>query len=138
MTDVGCPSGWVIMPQGKVTEAISNRAVALLHQWRGDPTAVVGQTHSEEWTGIFFCDYRFEMHPPDFQNPVEHTGVTVFYCPKAQSPVPPPGGPPTGGPSPCPPGPSSPSASGSQPTSISGEGASADAPEDDGLILDEG
>lgn len=110
MSPADCPQGWVLMPQHLVTPAITARAVALLHEWRASGMPV-GATDSVEWTGAFLCDYRFEMHPPDFNNPVPHTGVTVFYCPKAVKappapPEPPPEPVPTGSPSGCPPPPS--------------------------------
>jgi hypothetical protein len=74
-----CPQGFVILPQAKVTGAISDRAVALLQQWRA-AGAAVGSTNDIETTSGILCDYRFEWHPPDANNPVEHTGVTVYYC----------------------------------------------------------
>jgi len=76
------------MPQVKVTPAITSRAVALLGEWR-TTKAPVGTTQSIEWTSGFYCDYRFEMHPPDSNNHVWHTGVTVYYDPSAVPPAPP-------------------------------------------------
>jgi len=75
-----CPAGYVLLPDSKVTPAISSRAVALLQQWRSG-NFPVGSTDSQETTSNLALDYRYEWHPPDFQNPVRHTGVTVYYCP---------------------------------------------------------
>jgi hypothetical protein len=103
MTD--CPNGWKILAQHEVSGAISARAVSLLHQWRADASAVPGVTRVDE-DGVLtdgttqLLSYRYEMHPPDAQNPAEHTGTTVYYCPLA---VPPPAAPPTGAPSSEPP-----------------------------------
>lgn len=73
---------WQILPQADVTTEISDRAVELLTSWRASG-AVPGVAHVDEWTGPLYLSYRYEWHSPDAQNPVEHTGTTVYECPGA-------------------------------------------------------
>jgi len=108
-----CPGGYTPLPDSKVTQAIRARAVALLQQWRAG-NFPVGSTNSEETTSGLSLDYRYEWHLPDFQNPVKHTGVTVYYCPA-----------PGGGPaSPLAPASGAPSSSAPSPSGSSGQGSS--------------
>ena len=107
-----CPGGYTLLPDAKVTQAISARAVALLQQWRGG-NFPVGSTNSEETTSGLSLDYRYEWHPPDFQNPVKHTGVTVYYCAGGSAPT-----------SPLAPASGAPSSSAPSPSGSSGQGSS--------------
>jgi hypothetical protein len=105
MADDDCPQGWRMMHDSQVTAAMSQRAVELLHEWRADPTAVPGVTCLAEWSGNTYVNYCYNMHPPDAQNPAEHTGVDLRYCP-GKVPPPPPVAAPTGTSSQPPPAPS--------------------------------
>ena len=76
-TNPPVPAGWKLMQQVEVTTAMTAFAVALLH----DSTLLmfdeVIRTFTVGTTSKRILA-RIEWHPPDFQNGVEHRGVTLY------------------------------------------------------------
>jgi hypothetical protein len=68
------PAGWKLLSQSQVTTAMTNWAVAILH----DPvTYPMFSTTTQVFSGLLVMA-RVEWHPPDFQNSVIHRGVTLY------------------------------------------------------------
>jgi hypothetical protein len=68
------PAGWALMQQANVTPAMTNWAVAILH----DPvTYPMWSTAMQTFNGLDVLA-RVEWHAPDFQNNVVHRGVTLY------------------------------------------------------------
>ncbi len=68
------PAGWTLMTQAQVTPAMTNWAVAILH----DPLTYPMFSTAKQTFGAEVVLARVEWHPPDFQNSVVHRGVTLY------------------------------------------------------------
>jgi hypothetical protein len=68
------PTGWQLMQQSMVTTAMTNWAVAILH----DPVTYPMFSTTTMTFGTQLVMARVEWHPPDFQNSVVHRGVTLY------------------------------------------------------------
>jgi lysozyme len=89
------PTGYHLMKQSAVTAAMTACAVDILHNAAQFPMFA---TSMRDFNGRAILA-RVEWHPPDFQNHVEHRGVTLYEATSAPLPAPPPK------PNPTPPGP---------------------------------
>jgi hypothetical protein len=68
------PAGWKLMKQADVTTAMTDWAVAILH----DPvTYPMWSTTTMQFPTLLVLA-RVEWHPPDFLNGVIHRGVTLY------------------------------------------------------------
>ncbi len=68
------PAGYKLMMQSQVTPAMTNWAVAILH----DPVTYPMFSTATQTFGTQKVLARVEWHPPDFQNSVVHRGVTLY------------------------------------------------------------
>lgn len=68
------PSGWKLMAQADVTQAMTNWAVMILN----DPTTYPMFSTTTQTFGSLEVLARVEWHPPDFQNEAVHRGVTLY------------------------------------------------------------
>jgi hypothetical protein len=68
------PTGYKLMAQSQVTPAMTNWAVAILH----DPVTYPMWSTTTQTFGTQPVLARVEWHPPDFQNGVVHRGVTLY------------------------------------------------------------
>ena len=75
-TNPPIPEGWKLMAQGDVTPEMTTFAVDLLHEARAT-NLPVGTARMQYFDDVQILA-RVEWHPPDFQNAVEHRGVTLY------------------------------------------------------------
>ena len=68
------PAGWKLMQQAQVTQAMTDWAVAILH----DPITYPMYSTTTRTFGSLLVLARVEWHAPDFQNGVVHRGVTLY------------------------------------------------------------
>lgn len=73
-TNPPIPSGYRLMMQSEVTPAMTDWAVAILHDGATYP---MFSTPTMTF-GVQLVLARVEWHPPDFQNAVVHRGVTLY------------------------------------------------------------
>jgi hypothetical protein len=74
MSNPPIPSVWKILQQSQVTPDMTAWAVAILH----DPITYPLFAITTKTFGGVAITARVEWHPPDFQNAVEHRGVTLY------------------------------------------------------------
>ncbi len=68
------PTGWKLMQQADVTQAMTTWAVAILN----DPVTYPMFSTTTQMFGTLDVLARVEWHPPDFQNGAIHRGVTLY------------------------------------------------------------